>query len=142
METIRRLEIEADCRQLTSSFFYHADRGNFDLVAELFDADGLFDRFGDVLHGREEIETKMATRPPGVISRHAFLNIYFAKVGEDLSTATVDALALFGFATDDVPIPAQAIESPRVVQFEDTYRNVDGIWKIQRRVGQVVLSGR
>lgn len=141
MDAVRRLEIEGECKRLVSEFFYCADRGDFTAVAELFDMNGEFDRFGSVLRGRSEIANAMENRPPGVISRHAILNLRFVAVGEDVVSANVDASALFGFAAEGVPTVTQSADSPRIVQFDDSYRNVDGEWKIERRVGQLVMAG-
>ncbi|GAF43594.1 nuclear transport factor 2 family protein [Rhodococcus wratislaviensis] len=145
VDPLDKLIVEAECKKLSSSFFHYTDRGKFSSVAELFTEDGVFERFGETLRGRSEIIESMSSRPQSIVIRHGLLNMHFTSVESDTATAYVDVLTVYGVygvSSDESSVVAQVADSPRVVQFEDLYQNIDGVWRIQRRAAQIILSGR
>jgi hypothetical protein len=132
--------VEHECTKLVSGFLYFADNGKFDSLAELFTSDCEFDRFGEKLVGPQQIAKVMAdARPDGVVSRHGILNVHFTQIAETEAKATVYVATVYGMGELSEGPLQQAPGSPRIVQFDDTYRFDAGEWRIYRRVGQVVL---
>jgi len=136
---IDRLQIERACERLSIAFCYHADHGNFAKVGRLFSPKGTFDRFGQTLVGPDAIAAGMSKRPEGVVTRHALLNIHFTVVEKGMAAAVVSAATYFGFKTSQGDAAQFAPESPRVAEFDDRYRLVEGKWRIEQRVTTLVL---
>jgi SnoaL-like domain len=135
---IDRPAVMRACERLSTAFCYHADHGNFGEVGRLFSPTGKFDRFGEALSGPDEIAAAMSKRPEGIVTRHGLLSVYFTIVDATVAEAVVNSATFYGFQT-----PAGTAElapaSPRVVEFKDRYRLVEGEWRIEMRVGTVVL---
>jgi hypothetical protein len=134
-----RLEIARACERLSEKFCYHADHGNFDKVGALFASTGTFNRFGQVLTGAAEIADGMRKRPEGIVTRHGLLNIYFTVVDQTIAEAVVNSATFYGFETTPGGPAQMAPASPRLVEFRDRYRLIEGEWRIEMRVGTVVL---
>jgi len=78
-------EIEAAreaCTALCRAYCTHADAGEADALANLYTPDGVFDRLGQLIAGREAIRKVIAGRPPGVWTRHVCSNIKI-EIGAD-----------------------------------------------------------
>lgn len=65
----------ADCEALCLAAGAAADAGNADAFADLFAADGVFDRLGQLIQGREALRQVIAGRPAGVWTRHRYSNV-------------------------------------------------------------------
>ena len=137
---IDRLEIARACERLSSKFCYHADHGNFEQVGALFTPTGTFDRFGQVLTGPAEIADAMRKRPEGIVTRHGILNIFFTVVDTVIVEAVVNSATFYGFETAAGGAAQLAPASPRLVEFKDRYRLIEDGWRIEKRVGTVVLA--
>ncbi|MGQ0621163.1 MAG: nuclear transport factor 2 family protein [Panacagrimonas sp.] len=64
----------ADCESLCRAYGALADAGDADAFADLYTADGVFDRLGQLITGREALRDIIAGRPAGVWTRHRYSN--------------------------------------------------------------------
>ncbi len=64
----------AACEALCQAAGSLADAANADAFADLFIADGVFNRLGHPIVGRDAIRNVIASRPAGVWTRHRYSN--------------------------------------------------------------------
>lgn len=76
-----------DCEALCKAYGQLADAGHADAFADLYIADGVFDRLGQLFHGREAIRNIVAGRPAGLWTRHRCSNVRI-EVSADGRTAS------------------------------------------------------
>jgi hypothetical protein len=138
---IERVEIMRACEQLSTAFCHHADHGNFTKVGNLFTPTGTFDRFGQILVGPAQIAAAMSKRPADIVTRHGLLSVYFTVVDDAGAEAIVNSATFYGFTAETGPAQL-APGSPRVVEFRDRYRLFEGQWRIESRVGTVILNNK
>jgi SnoaL-like domain len=82
MEAVYRLEAEYECRLLLFGYARCIDEGD-PAVAELFSADGIWDRPPGPLHGRDAISAEIDGRSADLIMRHAVTNFTFSLIDAD-----------------------------------------------------------
>ena len=75
------------CEALCKAYGPHADAGEADALANLYVPDGLFDRLGQQIVGRDAIRQLIAGRAPGVWTKHVCSNLRI-DVAPDGRTAT------------------------------------------------------
>lgn len=63
------------CEALCRAYGPHADAGEADALANLYTPDGVFDRLGQLVVGRDAIRQLIAGRPPGVWTKHHCRNV-------------------------------------------------------------------
>lgn len=63
------------CEDLCAVYGPLADTGQADALAHLYVPDGLFDRLGQQIIGRDAIRQVIAGRPPGVWTKHVCSNV-------------------------------------------------------------------
>lgn len=81
------VEARQACEALCKVYGPHADAGEADAVANLYVPDGVFDRLGQQIVGRDAIRRVLSGRPPGVWTRHVCSNAKI-DVAPDGRTAT------------------------------------------------------
>ena len=63
------------CEALCKAYGPHADAGDADALANLYTPDGVFDRLGQLIVGRDAIRQLIAGRPAGVWTKHHCSNV-------------------------------------------------------------------
>lgn len=139
MDPIDRLLVEAQCTQLCYRFAHHLDSGESDSMIGLFTADGVFDRVGQLLRGRDEMRAAFAERPTGITSRHVVTNVHFIEVASDRAEAHVYNLSFHAVGEErDGPL-AYATQNARFLDFHDAYALTDDGWRFASRSARVVF---
>src|SRR3546814_6019354 len=70
MDHLARMEIEWACTKLSHAFSYCLDSRDYGSLVSLFTPDGVWERHGDRLQGRERILEVMRGRPANQFTRH------------------------------------------------------------------------
>ena len=139
METAERVAIEAECLRLCHAFAYHIDHGNFEAMVNLFAPDGVFDRDGVTLRGRQQIREAMSKRPP-VTTRHVVTNFFALEVSAARVTSSVYNLSIHSFD------PAAGVKkfSPaagmRLLEFSDEFQLTAEGWRFASRIARPVMA--
>lgn len=120
-------EARAACEALCATYAAMADASRADGFAALFAPDGVFDRMGQELVGRDAIRQIIAGRPPGTWTRHVCTNLRITVAADGRSaTGTADLEMDRGRAGD-----AQ-VEHLRGA-YTDQYVLTDEGWRFGRR---------
>jgi hypothetical protein len=75
MDSRLKLEITAECWQLLLGYVRHLDDGNGEGVAALFAEDGVWDRAGKTIRGRDQIRATVLNRPKNLVMRNIVTNL-------------------------------------------------------------------
>lgn len=76
MDADSRVKAVADCEALCHAYGELADAGHAEAFADLYTPDGVFDRLGQLIKGREALRNIVAERAPGVWTRHHCSNVH------------------------------------------------------------------
>jgi uncharacterized protein (TIGR02246 family) len=115
-----------ECTRLVQRFCVLADRGEAKALAELFTADGSFQR-GDLhVQGRTGIESMTAGRPAGMATRHLLTTSLVEVAGDDAASGTHYCLVYVSGAGQDP-------KAPIVREYQDCYRRTEEGWLIESR---------
>ncbi len=79
-------EAHQSCEAIAHAYGVHADNWDADALADLFTEDGVFDRLGTQIAGRQTISEFIRNRPKDWWQRHQTSNFTF-ELGEDGKTA-------------------------------------------------------
>ena len=90
MQEPARSQAVAECVALCNAYGELADSGQADAFADLYTPDGVFDRLGQLIEGREALRKLIAGRPAGVWTRHGCSNVR-VEVAPDLRSASGEA---------------------------------------------------
>ncbi len=122
--------IEQEVERVVIRFFHHLDSREYDKLAGLFAADGVWHRPGKELCGRTAIMEAMHARPAGLITQHIATNIVVDVVDADHAEATL-YLTVFSHAGGAAPQTPAPVELPNLVGIyrEKMIRTPDG-WRI------------
>ena len=116
-----------ECTRLAHRFCYVADRSDAAGVANLFTANGKFER-GDLrVEGRPGIEKMTASRPAGMLTRHLLTTSLVEAIGADAAEGTHYCLVYISGA-------GQNPDHPIVREYRDRYRLTDEGWRIESRL--------
>ena len=129
------LDARAACETLSHAYGHHADAWEADKLAELFTPDGVFNRLGLRITGREAIRTFIANRPRDMWQTHRGSNFTFT-LGDDgrTATGTLDLEMARGKVGE-----TQASETVHA-RYHDQFVLTDEGWKFSLR--EVVLIQR
>lgn len=121
------------CEALSHAYGHHADAWEADKLAELFTPDGVFDRLGTKIAGRQAIRDFIANRPRNIWQTHRGSNFRF-QLGADgrSATGTLDLEMARGKAGE-----TQASETV-YARYHDQFVLTDAGWKFKLR--EVVLT--
>jgi hypothetical protein len=122
----------AACEALAYAYGHHADSWEADQLADLFTPDGVFNRLGVKIAGRDAIRDFIANRPRTMWQVHEGSGFTFS-LGPDgrSATGTLDLVLKRG-----MPGQPQASETLRA-RYHDQYAQTDAGWKFTLR--EVVL---
>lgn len=128
------VSLASECTRLAHRFCLLADRSDAAGVANLFTADGKFER-GDLrVEGRPGIEEMTASRPQGMVTRHLLTTSLVEAIGDDTADGRHYCLVYVSGA-------GQSPERPIVGEYHDRYRLTDEGWRIESRVVSTPFSG-
>ncbi len=131
---MNEIEIEQSCIALSHRFARYVDERRFADFAALFTEDGVFDRRGEALAGRDAILASMAGRPASLLVRHHVTTVSVDVVDEETATG----LCYFAFYQcsdwDGETAEKLALAGPAIVgEYRDRYRRTAEGWRIAHR---------
>lgn len=130
-----RLDARAACETLSHAYGHHADTGEPDKLAELFTPDGVFNRLGTKIAGRDSIRAFIANRPRDIWQTHRGSHFTFQLADDGrTATGTLDLEMSRGKAGE-----TQASETV-YARYHDQFVLTDTGWKFKLR--EVVLAER
>jgi hypothetical protein len=127
----------SSCQALAIAFVNGLDKRRYDETAALFTDDGVFDRWGQIIAGRNALRQWMDTRPVDIVTRHVCTNFEARRVGEDSAQGSI----LFTFYRAQAgldPGPLPLIGPEMIGEYVDQFRRTPDGWRIARR--QVVIE--
>ena len=140
LTAIERAAIGWDCERLIHLYSMLNDAGDFQAMADMFTADGVFARpsQGDVLiRGREAILAAYTSRPPR-FTRHMITTVVVTVEDADNATAHSYLSLHAGQAGQGLPRPAEP--AYLIGDFKDRLVRVEGVWKFKARLGSLALK--
>lgn len=138
MNRLKRIEIESECKALSSAFAYHLDRREYQSLADLFAPEGVWIRHYTPLRGRDEILAAMNARPPEQFTRHVTTSFHFTEVTESRAKSVSVNMSYFSFQAQTLPAPYEPANA-MLLDFVDTYIKTDAGWRFLERDTQMVL---
>lgn len=139
MDDRARMEIEWACTRLSHAFSYCIDIRDYEGLAALFAPDGVWERHGRLLRGREEILEVLRSRPANQFTRHITTSFHFTEVSETTARATLYNMSYFSFSAESLPSP-YVPENALLLDFLDTYRLTDEGWKFAERITKSIFT--
>lgn len=123
------------CEALAYAYGHHADAWEAEQLADLFTPDGVFNRLGTRIAGRETIRDFIANRPRNMWQTHRSSNFRFT-LGDDGRSAT---------GTLDLVLERGKVGETRIsetvnARYHDQFVLTDAGWKF--RIREVVLVER
>jgi len=116
------------CEALALHYLEYADQWRAQDLADLFTVDGVLDRLGNEIVGREAIASFIANRPREFWQRHHGTGFSFAlDATGDRATGSLDLHLERGRHGDDT-----VVDTVRA-RFHDQYERTDEGWRICRR---------
>jgi hypothetical protein len=132
------MQIEWACTKLSHDFAYFIDNRDYDSLAALFAPDGVWERHGVRLNGREEILKTMKSRPSNQFTRHITTSFHFSEVAPTVARATLYNMSYFSFTVEKLP-SAYVPENAILLDFFDTYKLTDEGWRLAERITPAVF---
>lgn len=137
--SLSRLADEAACARLCVDFANHIDARRYDAWLDLFTDDGILDRMGTAVAGRDALARFLEARPTAVETRHLCTNIQVDVTSADEAKGFCYVLFFQG-APGGVGEPATVSGAPAVVEYHDRYRRTPDGWRIQERRIQMAMK--
>lgn len=123
------------CQRLADAYLEYADQWRAEELAGLFTADGVLDRLGNLIVGREAIAAFIANRPREFWQRHRGSGFTFVPVpAGNRATGTHDLILERGRAGEDT-----VLDTVRA-RFHDQYERTDEGWRIRRREVRLITE--
>jgi len=139
MDMTARMHIEWQCRNLCYEFAHCIDSRNYEQLAALFTEDGLFDRVGQPLRGRQAILEGLKKRSTEIRTRHLCHSICFNEVSDTQARAVVYNTTLVGKGDPDGQPVQYAMSQGAFLEFRDIYRSTAVGWRIAERLAYTVI---
>jgi hypothetical protein len=141
MDRDEERRIEWDCTQLVTAFYAALDEKRYEDLAGLFAVDGIWNRLGVDLVGREAILQALGTRVDW-LTAHIVTNTRVAV--RDMNHAdTVQYITLYrheDWAADAGPAPV--VLPLGVLKHWDTHVRVGSTWKIASKRSHAIMANR
>jgi ketosteroid isomerase-like protein len=137
VDTSARERDVAACTRLCVDFANHIDARRYDDVLDLFAEDGILDRMGQELVGREAIAGFLAARPQDVETRHLCTNISVEIHDANEGVGSSYVLFVRGKPQDG---PSRIEGPPSVVEYHDRFTRTAAGWRIRSRRIRIVMS--
>ncbi len=135
MDEQERRGIEADCAKLMIRSVHLLDRRRYEPLTELFGEEGEWVRGGTAYRGFDAIMGSLNERAPDMLIRHILTTIDVTVQGPEAA----EGLGYFlvykasGDGKTEPALPAPLTAATMVAEMQDTYRKVEGDWRIARR---------
>jgi SnoaL-like domain len=141
MDDVARMQIEWACTRASAAFAYHVDHRDFQAAAALFTEDGVFDRGGDVMTGRAEIERVISQRPLLQITRHLCANTHFLEVDAEHVTS-IDYFTLYRFegADGSLPVRVANLVPLAIAEYRNELVRTKSGWLFRLRIGRPIIA--
>jgi uncharacterized protein (TIGR02246 family) len=132
-------EIERECTALSYAFAYNLDHRNYEALANLFAADGVWVRHGQRLQGHEQIIAALNQRLPNQFTRHVTTNFHFTEVTPTRARSVAYNMSYFSLEGDK-PMPLRfGQEQAMLLDFIDLYTLTPHGWRFLERTTTPVL---
>jgi hypothetical protein len=138
VETAERAAIEWECLRLCHAFAYNIDHGNFEAMVNLFTPDGVFDRDGVTLRGRQQIRDAMSKRPP-VTTRHIVTNFLALEVSAARVKSSVYNLSIHSFDRAEGVKKFSPAAGTRLLEFSDEFELTPDGWRFASRIARPIM---
>ena len=123
---------ERDCARLSIVFARYVDTRDYDKLLALFTPEGILDRRGEIVAGRDAIRAMMNARPAELRTRHVCTNIEITQTGAETAEG-LTVFTLYRGREKDAVEPVELTGPAFVGEYKDHFeRTVDG-WRIARR---------
>jgi len=130
---------ERACEGIIVAFANGVDRWDDENVLALFTDDGVLDRAGQKIAGREALRKWLSERPRNVMTRHVASNIALKRLSANEATG----LSYFTFYRAEGATTPASIPGPAGLgEYEDRFRLTSGGWKLAERKIRVVFECR
>lgn len=139
MNAQEQMEIEWRCTRLIHEFAHCMDSRNYEQLASLFTPDGVFDRVGAVLKGREQILETLRKRSLELRTRHFCVNILFSEVTATRARAKIYCVNFVGKGDPPGEAVTHAMAQGAVLEFRDVFEHTAEGWKIAERIAASVM---
>lgn len=139
MTSQQQMEIEWRCTKLVNEFAHSMDSRDYERLVSLFTPDGVFDRVGAVLKGREQMLETLKKRSMELRTRHFCTNILFTEVSPTEARAKIYVVNFVGKGDPEGQAVHHAMTQGAVIEFRDRYVNTADGWKIAERVAYTVV---
>ncbi len=139
MTSLEVLTTEWELIRLNNDFVYYMDSGDFESMIGLFTPDAVFDRAGNVHHGREELRQGMRERPKAT-TRHLLSNFHFTNLKPDSAEGIVCSMVYHGPPSENGEPVVYATENGRVIEFHDKYAKTPDGWQITSRTARAIFT--
>ncbi|HIE4434687.1 TPA: nuclear transport factor 2 family protein [Burkholderia multivorans] len=134
IDILEPLACEALCMRLSADFAHFADSRDYEKFVALFTEDGIFERRGETLRGRNAILRAMHSRPEDMTTRHICTNIRIDTHGNGMATGAGSMLLFHRAGSENAP------PSITVADYRDIYIATADGWRIQERVSTLVFN--
>lgn len=124
-------EDEAACRRLVVAFAQHVDHREFEKAAALFADDGVWERHGQRLTGRESILALLLDRPETTVERHVMTTIRITRLSA-VECAGTSYVMIFRAQAEPGTVPTLAGPSG-IGEFHDRFRLTEDGWRFSYR---------
>jgi hypothetical protein len=141
MDDWTRASAERACERLILHLAHLTDHGPHAEIAQLFTADGEFDRDGTVLHGREALRAFYAKRPASLLTRHVVSNITVDVHDEHHATSRAYGTVFRCRSQDaNAPVLPAGCDGPESMgEYHDHLVHTPEGWRLKRRVLRTVI---
>jgi hypothetical protein len=131
-----RRAIEHDVEKVALRFFHYLDGGDYQKLAALFAADGVWHRQGTALRGPGAVLEAMHARPAGIVTQHFASNVVVEPSDAEHAEATL-YLAVFAHSGGADAKPPAPMELPiQVAIFREKLVRSDDGWRIAEITSQ------
>lgn len=137
---VTNLEVEAACRALVIAFAHGVDAGEAAGVAALFCSDGVFERRGEALQGRDAILAALRARPADIVTCHVCSTIAIERQAADQASGRSYFQLYKGQRQPGAEAPP-ALGGPEVVGlYLDRFQHTTEGWRIRHRAASAIFQ--
>jgi 3-phenylpropionate/cinnamic acid dioxygenase small subunit len=129
----------AGYERLSVAFAYYVDHRQYDALVALFLEDGVLDRRGEIVEGRDAIHAVMLARAPDIRTRHVCSNIFVSSAGDDWAEG-VTYFTLYRGKEQSTEDPIDLTGASFVGEYHDRIARTPEGWKLARRTVRLVFQ--
>jgi hypothetical protein len=126
----QRQEVEREVERIVYRFFQYLDTRQYEKLADLMAPDGVWNRMGKALKGRDMLMTAMRARPMGFTTLHVVTNFLVEIVDETHAEADYYMTAYAHQLAEGKSLPAPS-EAPFVIgSYKQKFVRLKQGWRI------------